>query len=90
MTKTKTKTDGERIAIKAFAGDYLNARTLAKAIDRAIRKRGIAAWDLGNVEGAGGRTLRDNPYRPKWKPSRRVQAILSMAASPNGGRPNQR
>jgi len=76
MTKRKTKTDGERIAVKTFApgydDSYPNAEALAKAIDRAIRRARAEAWEEGFVYGRRGdgvnnqslnQSLKDNPYK---------------------------
>lgn len=72
MTRHK-KTDGERIALKAFfnlfgftSKQYENKR-LSKYIDLLIRKRMAEAWDRGCEQWFRYGELSINPYRRKKK-----------------------
>lgn len=73
MTRRK-KTDGERIADKAFidifgyASQRDEKKRLSDSIDRLLRKRMSEAWDEAYLKGwlrAGFRS--DNPYRGRRK-----------------------
>ena len=73
MTRRK-KTDGERIALKAFfnlfgftSKQYENKR-LSKYIDRIIRRRMAEAWEEGWFDrDCRERHVDKNPYRGRTK-----------------------